>query len=1720
MVGRPLFTLTGSENVRTRPSSPAFVEARIGLLSPNASPNLGSNGGWSTLPAREDDRPRPHRRSTSSNANAHYRFLSGSQLEDSPVKSRPSTPLSYYVPQTKSRWQFHLPRRRRLILIATLSSLLITLFVLLVFRDFVTFLRFKTINHLYDERWITSCRLRKAPALFTVGPDEASLVWETNCDMDKRRSETMKLRWATVHSDGTRAAWLESVQHAAVKRTILDETHFVYSARLLELTPGSFAYEIYSEGSSKSPRIWARHSFAWLTADALVPLPTKLPPILIAAVGDNQFNVKVFTRIMRKIGTLANRHWPITMPTLPTTNAMPQLLLHVGDAVQEIDNLQQWQTDFYDALNHHHRLSSQVPMIYARGNHDFDDTLAYTYSGGLPTLTLADGIQTSARLGTWQAFSLGRTRWIILDSNFDQGANDEQERWIRDEVKRDAWTKASFRIVVVHIPPFLEYWDQHAWTELDERDWGEHVRHRLMPHFQGPTVAHPASLVISGHSHAYARGTLSDDRASSMFALSYSNATRSHDATQQHGTTYTIIGGAGGTLDEDRVEDWHFFDSSIAGQHHFVSLALEHGTEEALPKHAHSVASVQLPSTCSHTQKDADLFDRLHWTAWDLSGRPIDSFVMSAPLCHFQMDDLFDVFDESQPVQNQPAVANAPPSRKRAKQDKPKTVAAPVNVVELSSSSESGEEAPVAGPSSVKSSSKATNGSAKTKAVPHALAGSSKHNKRSRREEEPVSGKVIATDSFQTESTREVAPSAGLAGAPPTAAEPAVSLTHQVRHQVAIPPDYPYTPISSHVQSKEPARTYPFVLDPFQQVSINSIERNESVLVSAHTSAGKTVVAEYAIAQCLRDKQRVIYTSPIKALSNQKYREMAAEFGDVGLMTGDVTINPTASCLVMTTEILRSMLYRGSEVMREVAWVIFDEIHYMRDKERGVVWEETIILLPHKVHYVFLSATIPNAFQFAEWICKIHEQPCHVVYTEFRPTPLQHYLFPAGGEGIHLVVDERGAFREDNFQKAMSSLNKGQGDDPSSPFARGKQGKTRKPQQKGLSDIYKIIKMIMTKNYHPVIVFAFSKRECESLALQMSKLEFNTEDEKAMVADVFNNAIAALSDDDRTLPQIEHILPLLKRGIGIHHGGLLPILKEVIEILFQEGLIKVLFATETFSIGLNMPAKTVVFTAVRKWDGTDTRDLSGGEYIQMSGRAGRRGKDDRGIVILMCDDKMEPSSAKSMVKGVADRLDSAFHLGYNMILNLMRVEGISPEYMLERCFFQFQSTGSVPQYEAELRQAEDEFDAIAIDREADVAEYYDMRQQLMLLNKDLHDVVTHPSYALPFMQPGRVVKVQHNNLDFGWACVVDFTKRRGEKGRELNVPAQEEFVVTVLLCCATGASEAVPPSNGDKGRFELHLVLLSTIQQISMIRLKLPTTLKSPDQRQVALQSLREVERRFPDGFGLLDPVKNMGITDPNFQALVERIAMLESKAAKCSIVDSPQLQQLYGQYEAKQAIQQRIRAAKKKVSDAHSVLHLDELKNRKRVLRRLGFANAEDVVEMKGRVACEISTGDELLLTEMIFHGVFNELTPEQSAALLSCFVFDEKSNDSTNKLRTELAGPLRVMQETAKRIAQVCKESHMVIDEEAYVASFKPELIDATYQWVKGAKFSDVSKQTDVFEGSLIRVFRRLGELIRQMASAAKAIGNTELETKFVDALKLLERPQSVVFNPSLYL
>ncbi|CAE7136144.1 unnamed protein product [Rhizoctonia solani] len=467
---------------------------------------------------------------------------------------------------------------------------------------------------------------------------------------------------------------------------------------------------------------------------------------------------------------------------------------------------------------------------------------------------------------------------------------------------------------------------------------------------------------------------------------------------------------------------------------------------------------------------------------------------------------------------------------------------------------------------------------------------------------------------------------------------------------------------------------------------------------------------------------------------------------------------------------------------------------------------------------------------------------------------------------------------------------------------------------------------------------------------------------------------------------------------------------------------------------------------------------------------------------------------------------------------------------------EYQNGTKVPALEAHLTELEEKKAGLIVPEEESIGEYYEIRSQLDELGKDLRAVITHPTYALPFLQPGRLVTVKHGDQDFGWGVVVNFTQRAAPKNNKSAIaafealPPQEKYVVDVLLHCAKGSTAGKSPETPASGAFRPCLagqegeplvcpVLLSTIASIGQLRVHLPKDLRQLSGRETLWKTVLEVKRRFPKGIVLLDPIANMNIKDVKFKELVERIATLEKQLEAHSLHSDPRLPTLYDSYAQKQDLVAQIRVLKKTLGAAQDVMQMDELKCRKRVLRRLGFASTEDVVEIKGRVACEISTGDELLLTELIFNGVFNNLLPEQCAALLSCFVFTEKSEQST-KLKEELAGPLRTLQEIARRIAKVAKESKMPVDEEEYVQSFKVELMDAVLQWCRGAKFVDICKMTDQFEGSLIRVFRRLQELIRQMAQAAHAIGNTELEAKFTKASEMLGRQNSVIFCSSLYL
>ncbi|KAK3017880.1 hypothetical protein RJ639_004684 [Escallonia herrerae] len=803
---------------------------------------------------------------------------------------------------------------------------------------------------------------------------------------------------------------------------------------------------------------------------------------------------------------------------------------------------------------------------------------------------------------------------------------------------------------------------------------------------------------------------------------------------------------------------------------------------------------------------------------------------------------------------------------------------------------------------------------------------------------------------------------------------------------------------------------------------------------------------------------------------------------------------------------------------------------------------------------VFLSATMSNATEFAEWICNIHKQPCHVVYTDFRPTPLQHYVFPMGGSGLYLVVDENEQFREDNFVKLQDTFSKQkQGDGNKSVNTKSSGRIAKGGNASGGSDIYKIVKMIMERKFQPVIIFSFSRRECEQHAMSMSKLDFNTQEEKDVVEQVFRNAILCLNEEDRNLPAIELMLPLLQRGIAVHHSGLLPIIKELVELLFQEGLVKALFATETFAMGLNMPAKTVVFTSVKKWDGDSHRYIGSGEYIQMSGRAGRRGKDERGICIIMIDEQMEMNTLKDMVLGKPAPLVSTFRLSYYSILNLMsRAEGqFTAEHVIRHSFHQFQYEKALPDIGNKVSKLEEEAATLDASVEAEVAEYHQLRLSLTQLEKKMMAETTRPERVLSFLLPGRLVKIQEGGTDWGWGVVVNVVKKppaaSGSLPPALSSSRGSSYIVDTLLHCSLGSSEngsrpkPCPPRHGEKGEMHVVPVQLPLISALSKLRISVPSDLRPVEARQSVLLAVQELGKRLPK----LNPVKDMSIEDPEVVELMNQIEKFEEKLFSHPLHKSQDEHQIKC-FQRKAEVNHEIQQLKSKMRDSQLQKFRDELKNRSRVLKKLGHIDADGVVQLKGRAACLIDTGDELLVTELMFNGTFNDLDHHQTAALASCFVPGDKSSEQIH-LRQELAKPLQQLQNSARTIADVCDiiahivltfanplcgssrkfllilqiqhECKLDVNVEEYVeAVVRPYLMDVIYCWSKGASFAEVIQMTDIFEGSIIRISRRLDEFLNQLRGAANAVGEANLENKFAAASESLRR--GIMFANSLYL
>uniref|UniRef100_A0A7S1XI04 Helicase C-terminal domain-containing protein n=1 Tax=Erythrolobus australicus TaxID=1077150 RepID=A0A7S1XI04_9RHOD len=572
-----------------------------------------------------------------------------------------------------------------------------------------------------------------------------------------------------------------------------------------------------------------------------------------------------------------------------------------------------------------------------------------------------------------------------------------------------------------------------------------------------------------------------------------------------------------------------------------------------------------------------------------------------------------------------------------------------------------------------------------------------------------------------------------------------------------------------------------------------------------------------------------------------------------------------------------------------------------------------------------------------------------------------------------------------------------------------------------------------------------------------------------------------------------------------------------------------MFATETFSIGLNMPAKTVVFTAIRKYDGETTRLLSGSEYIQMSGRAGRRGLDARGLTILMLEEQLEPEDATRMLKGVADPLRSSFHLGYNMLLNLLRAEEADPEYVISRSLAQFQADAALPDNEVKLKALLDERKKLSLGKiEDQVQMYARLRRTLNTLAGEKRAAMFAPKYAKKFCAPGRLIRIWGTEADlrYGWGVVIKLN-RNGISGAVAGSSdnKHERMTVDVLLLCVPDSDkdgQIARPAGESGGQWLVVSCSLRIIDQLGAIVMHLPRDLRNAEARQLAGENIAKAVGS--PKFSAIDPIADMEVhhDKKDFLKLLARIELVEKTLAESEITkrySADEIDEAVAKYELMSELDKKIFALRKEVRIGKGIILKHELRQMKRVLQRLGFTNEQNIVQLKGRVAAEVNTADELVLTELMLQRSFNDMRPEVLVAVLSCFVFDEKLDETqVASMSGELKRAFEMVERAARLVGEASFECKQILDVDEYVKTFNPGAMNVIHKWCCGQSFEAVCASTTMFEGSIIRVMRRLEELLRQLGTATKSIGNTELHAHFEAGIACLKR--GVAFQSSLYL
>ena len=853
------------------------------------------------------------------------------------------------------------------------------------------------------------------------------------------------------------------------------------------------------------------------------------------------------------------------------------------------------------------------------------------------------------------------------------------------------------------------------------------------------------------------------------------------------------------------------------------------------------------------------------------------------------------------------------------------------------------------------------------------------------------------------------------------------------------------------------AAHYPFPLDDFQTTSIAALDAGESVLVAAPTGAGKTVAAEYAIERALSMGGKAFYTTPLKALSNQKFGDLVARLGasSVGLLTGDNTINSEAPVVVMTTEVLRNMLYERSGTLEGLVSVVMDEVHYLQDPYRGAVWEEVLIHLPLSVNVVCLSATVSNAEEFGEWIGTLRGAT-RVVIEERRPVPLeQHYLV---GHKLHpMHVEQDGTLMPNPYVVSLE-----QRELRTKSYTRRSSGTvqhtSRGRPREGHRGVYvprreEVVEVLAEAGMLPAIYFVFSRVGCDKSVqwLRGAGLHLTTREEAERIREFAEMRAAWMDEQDLVTLGFYDFLDGLTQGVAAHHAGMLPVFKETVEELFEAGLVKVVFATETLSLGINMPARSVVIEDLWKFSGEQHELLTPGQYTQLTGRAGRRGIDDLGHAVVVYQRNVDFERVANLAATRTYELSSSFRPSYNMAVNLVRnYTRDQAHHLLNSSFAQFLADRGVVQKERQIEHEQAFLDGyreqMRCDR-GDFEEYWELREQAERLRADdrrgqERATADGVREAVAALRPGEVIFLPQARRR-GLAMVV--SNRDGKatvvtQDRQSFRASARDFDAPPAVLTRVALPRAGSPGSARYRR--------DVAAKLVTLHVKPP---KSPKHRVSA-----RVERE---------------------------AAALEQRAASHPCHDCPERSRHERWARRASELKRRLHGQQREVRARTETLarQFDRVLS---VLEDLDYVR-EFEIQPKGRMLARIYGEGDLLVGEALAEGVFDGLQPAEVASLVSTLVYEsrERIPSPGNLPTSDSADRYRSLERIWKRIRST-EDRHQV----QLCRELDNGFATPVFHWAEDKPLEDVLAETEMAPGDFVRNCKQLIDLLRQIEDVAQ--------------------------------